>query len=85
MIMTMNKCNCGNLIEEGRASIGLDTCKACAFRQNVPKYRGNLVFNHKTGGEVQVMTAECWDEQKKYYFPQGARSSVKNFSKHTCA
>lgn len=81
----MNKCNCGNLIEEGRASLGLDTCKVCAFRRNTPKYKGNMVYSHKTAPVIQIMSSECFDKQKKYYQPPGARSSVKRFSKNICA
>jgi len=40
---------------------------------------------HKTAPTIQIMSSECWSEQKKYYQPNGARSAVKNFSKHVCA
>jgi hypothetical protein len=42
-------------------------------------------WSHKTAAVIQVMSAECYDEQKKYYQPNGARSAVKNFSKNLCA
>lgn len=83
--MMKMKCNCGNLIEEGRLAIGMTTCKACAFRKDVPKYKGNMVYSHKTAPVIQIMSSDCFEEQKKYYNPHGARSAVKNFSKNVCA
>jgi len=34
------------------------------------------------GNSIQIMSNECYQEQKKYYIPNGPRSAVKNFSKH---
>jgi hypothetical protein len=79
-------CNCGNEIEKARQEFGLKSCKACAFRGNdVARYKGAMNWSHKTAPTIQVMSSECWAEQKKYYTPNGARSAVKNFSKNTCA
>jgi hypothetical protein len=44
-----------------------------------------MAYDHKTAPNIQIMTSECFDEQKKYYQPNGARSAVKNFSKHVCS
>lgn len=44
---------------------------------------GRLCFDHKTGGTIEIMTKECWNNNKKYFEPNGARSCVKNFSKST--
>lgn len=44
---------------------------------------GRMVYGHKTAGAIEVMTKECWDSNKKYFVPNGARSCVKNFSKVT--
>jgi hypothetical protein len=44
---------------------------------------GRMVYGHKTAGAIEVMTKECWDSNKKYFVPNGARSCVKNFSKST--
>jgi len=79
-------CKCGNTIEDARAELGLNICKACAFRGNdAARYKGAMISSHKSAPTLQVMSSECWNEQKKYYTPQGARSAVKNFSKHICA
>jgi len=42
---------------------------------------GRMVYGHKTAGAIEVMTKACWDANKKYFVPNGARSCVKNFSK----
>jgi hypothetical protein len=45
---------------------------------------GRMTFAHKTGGEVEIFTADSFEATKKYYVANGARSAVKNFSKNTC-
>jgi hypothetical protein len=44
---------------------------------------GRMVYGHKTAGAIEIMTKDCWDNNKKYFEPIGARSCVKNFSKST--
>jgi hypothetical protein len=44
-----------------------------------------MVFSHKTGGELEVMSESFYNENKKYFIPNGARSAVKNFSRNVCA
>jgi hypothetical protein len=44
-----------------------------------------MCFDHKTGGELQIMSADLYEREKKYYIPNGARSAVKNFSRNICA
>ena len=81
------KCNtCTNDVEQPRVEFGLKTCKACAFNgRDVARYEGVMNWSHKTAPTIQVMSSECFDEQKKYYVPNGSRSAVKNFSKHVCS
>ena len=80
------KCSCGKDIESARVEFGLKSCKACAFnRPDVSRYKGTMNWSHKTAPVIQVMSASCWDDQKKYYTPNGARSAVKNFSKNVCS
>ena len=44
------------------------------------KVRGVMTFDHKTGGSVQVMSAESYERNKKYYVPRkGCRSVMKRF------
>jgi hypothetical protein len=44
---------------------------------------GRMVYGHKTAGAIEITTKACWDSNKKYFEPNGARSCVKNFSKST--
>ncbi|NBW56802.1 hypothetical protein EBR43_03260 [bacterium] len=44
---------------------------------------GRMVYEGKVGGAIEIMTKECWDNNIKYFEPNGARSAVKNFSKNT--
>jgi hypothetical protein len=44
-----------------------------------------MVFSHKTGGTLQTMSAEYYEQNKKYFIPNGARSVVKNFSRSICS
>lgn len=48
--------------------------------RNKEKYKGVMCFDHKTGGSVQVMTAESYERNKRYYVPRkGCRSVMKRF------
>jgi hypothetical protein len=80
--------SCANQIEEERLEILPNTllCAQCAIRLNIVKPRkGIMVFDHKTGGTLQTMSAEFYDKNKKYFVANGARSVVKNFSRNVCA
>ena len=84
----MNCRTCQNSIETERIEVLPNTlfCSACAHKHNVVKPRlGRMVFSHKTGAEIQIMSPQSFKETKMYYEPNGARSAVKNFSKSTCA
>ena len=53
------KCICGRNIEPERVEYGLTVCKTCAFAgRGQKKYKGAMIFDHKTGGECQVMSGE---------------------------
>jgi hypothetical protein len=79
---------CSELIEPERLEVLPNTvmCSACAHKYNFVKPRkGIMVFSHKTGGELEVMSESFYNENKKYFIPNGARSAVKNFSRNVCA
>lgn len=76
-------CGCGQPIEEARVELGMKICKSCAFSgADIPRPKGRMVYGHKTAGEIEILSAQSWQENKKYFIPNGARSAVKNFSKH---
>jgi hypothetical protein len=80
--------HCANQIEPERLEILPATvfCSSCAKVLNVVKPRkGIMVFDHKTGGTLQTMSAEFYDKNKKYFVANGARSVLKNFSKNIAA
>lgn len=80
----MNCTSCGIYpVSEARAEAGYTTCMPCA--QRVPYKRGVMVVTGKVGNEIQVLNGETYSSNKKYFVANGARSAVKNFSKHCCA
>lgn len=84
----MNCAFCFYPVEQERLVIVPNTqlCSACARQHNVgKKKKGVMIYGHKTAGEIQVMASHVYEEQKKYFIPNGARSAVKNFSKNICA
>jgi hypothetical protein len=85
----LNNCrSCGSTIEPERLEVLPSTviCSACAHKHNVIKPRkGIMTYSHKTGGEIQIMSADFYDKNKRYFIPDGARSVVKNFSKSICS
>jgi RNA polymerase-binding transcription factor DksA len=80
---------CSKGIEIERLSILPNTvfCAPCAQKYSTVKpYKGVNIYSHKTGGELQVMTHDHYENTKHYYVPNGnGRSAMKNFSKNTCA
>ena len=84
----MNCRVCNNAIEPERLEVLPSTvcCSACAHKHNFIKPRlGRMVYSHKTGSEIQIMSPKSFSETKMYYEPNGARSCVKNFSRNACA
>ena len=78
-------CGCGSLVIPARSEHGLTNCRRCAHENPVELCKGVMIYDHKTGGQLEVHSAESWREKKKYYVPNGARSALKNFSKSICA
>jgi hypothetical protein len=79
---------CNNPIEPERVNVLPNTvfCAACANKHNPVKPRkGVMCYDHKTGAEIQIMSADFFEQNKNYFIPIGARSVVKNFSKNVCA
>jgi hypothetical protein len=64
------KCICGKNIEPERQEFGLTTCKSCAFNsakagRDQERYRGAMIFDHKTGGECQVMSGDDFADYRR--------------------
>jgi hypothetical protein len=78
-------CGCGKAVEEARLELNLKRCKECAFSNDVERPRGRMVYSHKCAPEIEILSAESWRDNKKYFTPNSARSCVKNFSKSVCS
>jgi len=69
LIETMTCCHCFNSVEPERLELIPHTqlCGGCARLFNVgKKKKGHMIFGHKTGAEIQVLSAETFESQKKY-------------------
>jgi hypothetical protein len=84
----MNCRICAGIIEPERLEILPATvaCSACAnkHKMGVPR-KGVMVYGHKTGAEIQIMSDKLFNDTRQYYVPNGARSVMKNFSKSVCS
>ena len=58
-----------------RQILGLDDPKP----RNTQRHKGVMCFDHKTGGTVQVMTADSYERNKQYYVPTKGRSAMKRY------
>lgn len=75
--MICNQCH-SNIVPEPRAQAGYTTCMRCA--EGVRKVRGSMVIPHKTGSYLEVMSADYYDENKRFFIPRpGARSLMARF------
>lgn len=84
----MNCRMCSSEIEPERLEILPTTlaCSVCATKLKLGTPRlGRMIFDGKTGGTLQIMSAQSFKETKAYYEPVGPRSVIKNFSKSTCS
>lgn len=75
-------CYCGKPVEPARVEFGLTKCLSCA--KNIPyrPLKARMVYLDKCTSMIEIHTADSWNENKKYFTPNGARSVVKNFSKN---
>jgi len=70
-------CGCGNPIEQARIDLELNCCASCAHQFSTPKKMGRMVYHHKTGGEIEVMSSRSYKENKKYFTRKANRSILK--------
>ena len=55
------------------------------FNPEPEKYRGVMIYDHKTAGTIQVMNADTYDNWKGYQPGRNGRSAVKKAGgKNTC-
>ena len=70
-------CGCGNPIEQGRIELGFKICSTCAHQFDTPKKKGRMVYYHKTGGAIEIMSSQSYSENKKYFTRKANRSILK--------
>jgi hypothetical protein len=70
-------CGCGNPIEQGRIELDLKCCASCAHQFKTPRKMGRMVYYHKTGGEIEIMSSQSYSENKKYFTRKANRSILK--------
>jgi hypothetical protein len=76
---------CSGAIEQERLEILPTTvaCSTCANKHKLGTPRlGRMVYSHKTGAEIQIMSQQSFKNTKMYYEPVGPRSVIKNFSRN---
>ena len=71
--------NChSRIVSDARVGAGLTTCMHCA--ESVRRVKGSMVIPHKTGSYIQVMSADYYDENKRFFIARpGARSLMARF------
>jgi hypothetical protein len=69
---------CDDLIEAERINLGFSKCKGCAFLHPEEKVKGAMVYLDKTGGAINVMSPESFDNYKRISRRVGQRSALRN-------
>lgn len=73
----MHCITCGKRIPPERlALVTTDKCVACS---DTPAYKGMTSYSHKTGGSVQPMRPEVFNDMKRYTSRKGKRSNLGSF------
>lgn len=47
------------------------------FKEEVMPYKGAMIYDHKTGGQIQIMSSEVYSGWKSYQPGRHGRSAVK--------
>ena len=70
-------CGCGSPMPYERFELGFKYCVKCAEQINRPKKRGRMVYEHKTGGYIEVLSDDSYKSNKKYFTRKANRSILK--------
>jgi hypothetical protein len=57
-------CRCGSQIPSERIELGYKICVSCADKSYV-KPKGVMIFGHKTGADIQILTQEQFNEHRR--------------------
>jgi len=70
--------SCYETVEPAREDLGLSTCFSCASSHPVPRYKGAMVYAHKTGGTISLMAPDDYTRFKKLTNRKGQMSIIRN-------
>jgi len=74
----MNCPQCGSAIPVARTDLGFFICVSCAQARPTPKYRGAMIYGHKTAGAVALMSPDEFSYFKKVTRRRGQQSVLRN-------
>jgi len=74
----MNCPQCGAGIPAARTNLGFFICVSCAQQRPVPKYKGAMTYDQKTGGSVTLMSPTEFTYFKKVTRRRGQQSVLRN-------
>lgn len=74
----MNCDYCNDPIETERHNLGFTKCKGCAFLHPETRVKGAMVYSDKTGGAINVMSPDSFDNYKRISRRVGQRSALRN-------
>lgn len=70
---------CSSPVEDVRLELGLLICKRCAhLGYDEPKKVGYICYEHKTGGALQVVNKDAFDDYKFKSSRKGQSSTLRN-------
>jgi hypothetical protein len=58
-------CRCGITIPVERSNLGYKVCVPCSDK-NYVKPKGVMVYGHKTGAEIQILSQDQFNEHRRY-------------------
>lgn len=69
---------CRATLQPERLALGFYTCVSCAQQRPVPKYKGAMIYGHKTAGAVALMSPDEFSYFKKVTRRRGQQSVLRN-------
>lgn len=69
---------CGGGMEQARHDLGLASCFSCAQARPITRYRGAMIYGHKTAATVCLMSPDEFSRYKKLTNRRGQSSVLRN-------
>lgn len=75
----MNPCPlCRGTVQPARIALGFHTCASCAQARPVPKYKGAMIYGHKTAASIELMSPDGFAHFKRITKRRGQQSVLRN-------